>query len=735
MSDSSPLPKRILDLGAAPAAPAAAPRGVDAVPADDPYALCLAAFLAVADRPVSIAALTAGLPLEDGRVTPTVMLRALERAGYTARLAKRPLSGLKPMYLPAILFLKEREACILTRRDGSMLHIHDPVAGSDVAIAEADLARDYSGHCMFARRSARLPAEDGGGLAEGTGHWFWSAVGRLWRTYLVVALAAAFINLLALASPLFTMNVYDRVLPNKAIPTLWVLAIGMIVALAFDLALRTLRSWLIDAAGRRADVLLASRIYSHVLSIELGKRPLTTGAFAAQVKDFESIREFFTSSTIASFTDMMFFGLFLFVIHQVGGIVVAVPAVAAAAMVGLGLVLQIPLRRVAERHALETAQRHSLLVETIAALETVKAIRGESHLQRIWERLVGMTSRTVEIVRELNAALANLSLLVQQFVVIGVIVVGTYLFEAGEMTTGAIIACVMLASRAVSPLGQFAIVLARAQQSFAALKQLNAIMRMPSERPETRTFITAPIANCSIQFQNVAFAYPSLPNPVIGGINLTIRPGERVGIIGKIGSGKTTVGRLLTKLYEPQEGAILIDNIDIRQYHPHEIRRVVGLMGQDGELFHGSVRSNILLACPGATDAQFLRACRLAGVDDFVRRHPAGYEMQVGERGQALSGGQRQSVALARLLINDPQVIFLDEPSSAMDLASERLLIEQLRQALRPDQTVIVATHRYSMLDLVDRLIVLNNGKIAADGPKEQVLDALRRSAAAQPRA
>ncbi len=698
---------------------------------DDPLGLCLAAFIALTDRPTSVAALLAGLPLENGVLTAELMQRALDRAGYGSRLVKRKLSQVKTIYLPAILFMGERDACIILSRKGKNCRILDPVTSTEYDVAESKLAKDYSGVCILARRDAALDLAETEVDTRGSGHWFWSAVRKLWPTYCVVILGAVFINLIALASPLFTMNVYDRVLPNKAIPTLWVLAIGMSIALLFDVVLKTLRSWLIDSAGRRADVLLASRIYEQVLGIEMSGKPPTTGSFASHLKEFESVREFFTSTTIATFTDMVFFGIFLFVIYLVGGVMVAVPAVASVILLALGLYFQYPLRRAAERNSAETAQRHSLLVESISSLETVKTIRAESHLQRIWEGLVGKTAQTVEKVRQLNSTLANLSSLVQQMVTVGVIMVGAYLFEAHEISTGAIIASVMLAGRAVSPLGSFAMVLARSQQSLVSLRAINKIMAMAVERPIGKKFISEPISKCNIQFQNVVFAYPGTANPALNGINLVIRPGEKVGIIGKIGSGKTTMGRLMTKLYEPQEGAVMIEGIDMRQYHPHEVRRVIGLLGQESELFHGSVRSNILMANPRANDEKLLNACRLAGVDDFVRRHPKGFDMPVGERGQALSGGQRQSVALARLLINDPQVIYLDEPSSAMDLASEKILIDQLKRSLRPDQTVIVSTHRYSMLDLVDRLIILNNGKIAADGPKDQVMDALRKQVAA----
>ena len=356
----------------------------------------------------------------------------------------------------------------------------------------------------------------------------------------------------------------------------------------------------------------------------------------------------------------------------------------------------------------------------------MKAIRAESHLQKLWEGYVGSSSRTVERVRGLTTKLGHITMTIQQFVSVAVVIVGAYLFQNGHVSTGAIIACVMLASRAVAPLGQFAMVAARSQQSLTSLRHLNKVMEMPSERPVTRSFLSQPIGACHIQFQNVSFTYPGATVPALNGLNLAIKPGERVGIIGKIGSGKTTIGRMMIKLYEPQEGAILIDGIDMRQFHPHEVRRNIGLLGQDGDLFHGTVRSNILMGSPQATDTELIEAAKLAGVDDFVRRHPAGFDMPVGERGQSLSGGQKQAVALARTLIGKPKVIFLDEPSSAMDLASERQLIEQLRGILRQGQTLVVSTHRYSMLDLVDRLVVLANGKVAADGPKEQVLEALK---------
>lgn len=693
---------------------------------NDPLTKAVQALVSLRGRAVSADVLIAGLPLVNGRLTPELALRALGRIGFSAKLVRRKLEDLPAMLLPVILLMEEEDSCILIRQDERVCDIYDPLTGTMAQIRPDELAEGYTGYAILAREFTTVDDKLDTLASEAHEHWFWGAIRKLWKTYVLVGFAAALISIIGLATPLFTMNVYDRVLPNKAIPTMWVLVIGMGVALLFDLVLRTLRAWLIDSTGRRADVLLASRIFSHVLSIQMSSKPPTTGSFASHLRDFETVREFFTSNTIATLTDMLFFLVFLLVIHQIGGPIAYVPALAAVIIIVLGLAFQIPLRRAAERNANEAAQRHSLLVETISALETIKVVRAESHLQGLWEKLVGSTSRTVEQVRQLTSTLTHVTSAVQQIVSIAVIIVGVYLFQEGNVSMGAIVASVMLASRCVAPLGQFAIVLARSQQSFSSLKALDKIMKMPSERPAGKNFLAQPITNCTIQFQNVSFAYPNSNIPAINDFNLTIRPGEKIGIIGKIGSGKTTIGRLLVKLYEPQKGSILIDGIDMGQYHPHQIRRTIGLLGQDAELFHGSIRSNITMGKPGAADSELVAAARLAGVEEFVRRYPQGYDTMVGERGSALSGGQRQAVALARVLISDPQVIFLDEPSSAMDLASERQLIEQLRKVLRPEQTVVVSTHRYSMLELVDRLVVVNNGKVAADGPKEDVLEALR---------
>jgi ATP-binding cassette, subfamily C, bacterial LapB len=693
----------------------------------DPLLRCLVALASHHDRPVAPEAVIAGLPLPYGRLTPELFARAAQRIGYGAQVIKRPLRRMNPLVLPAVLLLHDGDACLVMKlTPGSQAEIYDPNTDSRTTVDWSDLEAAYSGRAILVKPKAQPTPLEGHHGAAAPGHWFWGAIRLLWPTYAQVIVAAGLVNVLALASPLFIMNVYDRVLPNKAMATLWVLALGIGLAILFDALLRLLRARLIDAAGRRADVVLASRIFEHVMGMKFRFRPATTGSFANRLADFESVREFFTSGTLATLTDVAFFGLFLAVIYMVAGPLVLIPAVAVVVVLVIGLVLQFPLRKAAQAAAMDNAQRHSLLVESIAALETVKSLRAEGRLQRQWEDLVGRTSRTFEKARGYTSTIQNLTYAVQQLVTVAVVIGGTYLFDRGDITMGGIIAAVILSSRSVAPFGHFSTVIARSQQSFAALSALNQIMGMDSEHPAGKPFIAQPITAGKIEFQSARFTYPDAASPAINDLNLVIEPGEKVGIIGKIGSGKTTIGRLLCGLYDVDGGALLIDGIDIRQFHPHEVRRAVGFVSQDADLFYGTLRDNILLGAPGASDEALLRASRLAGVDDFAVKHPQGYHMHIGERGRALSGGQRQAVTLARVLLFNPQIIFLDEPSGAMDLASERDLIRRLKQAIQPEQTLIVATHRYSMLDLIDRLVVIANGRTVADGPKHKVLQLLK---------
>jgi ATP-binding cassette, subfamily C, bacterial LapB len=560
-------------------------------------------------------------------------------------------------------------------------------------------------------------------------HWLVSALRPFWKSYLQVALAALFINLLALVTPLFTMNVYDRILPNEAMATLWVLVLGVTTAIVFDLILKSIRAALIDYAGRAADLKLSYVLFEKVLHATMASRPASTGDYANRITQYEFVREFFTSNTISVVIDAAFMFIFLIVIFSLAGWIVVIPTVALLISIGIGLIAQRQIGKKIAAASNDSTMKQALLIETISTIETIKSLGAEKHLLRRWHELAKRASRTSEDIKQTSAWAANATQFVQQLVSVVIVLCGAYQFAEGNMSSGAIIAAVMLSSRAVAPLGQIAMTLARMRQALLSLRILNAVMEQPEDRPDAAGFVNREVLGGGFSLQQVSFAYPETDLKVLNGMSFAVKPGERVGIIGKIGSGKTTLGRLLGGLYQPSEGHLLIDGVDVRQYHPAVVRAAVSVVSQSADLFSGTIKENLLMGRPDATDADILEVAKLTGIDDFASRHPRGYDMPVGERGSNLSGGQRQLVAIARLLMARPKIVFLDEPSGAMDMASEKLLIAKLKQVLTPQMTVVISTHRHSMLELVDRLIVVDQGRVVADGPKEAVIAELQKKA------
>lgn len=693
---------------------------------DDPLLSCLAALTRLLGRPTSPQALTAGLPLSEGKLTPELFARAAERAGLSARLLRRPLASIDDLVLPCVLLLRDRRAVVMVRRDGAGgVEIVLPESGDGTTvIAEKELDERYTGYAFFARPALGFLQRDRELLAERSGHWFWSVILRQWPVYAEVVLAAALINCFAVATSLFAMNVYDRVVPNNAIETLWVLSLGIFIVLIFDFLLKMLRGYFVDAAGKVADIKLASRIFEHVMNMRMASRPRSAGAFASNLREFETLRDFFTSATLASLVDLPFLALFVAIIWMIGGVVAVVPLLGIPLVIGAGLLVQIPLDRAVRRTFKEASQKHGVLVEAINGLETIKAVGAEGRMQRAWENFVMATAESANQSRLLSALTVHFAGLVSNLVYVGVIIVGVYEIAAGRLTMGGLIACSILAGRAMAPLGQVAAVLTRYHQAKTALDTLNGIMRLPSERPVERVFVHRPLLKGAIEFKNVTFTYPGQKLAALNDISFRVAPGERVGLIGRVGSGKSTVEKLILGLYEPDTGSVLIDGTDIRQIDPADLRRNIGCVPQDVVLFQGSIRENITLGAPFVDDAAVLRAARIAGVEDFVSRHPLGYDLNVGERGEALSGGQRQSIAIARALLLDPPILVFDEPTSAMDNGAESRFMQRIAREL-PGKTLLLVTHRASLLALVERLIVMDNGRIVADGPKDKVLKAL----------
>lgn len=694
----------------------------------DPLLECLQLLTRLHGRPLSRDALVHGLPLEDGILTPSLFPRAARRAGLAARLVRRNLDAISPLVLPAVLLLDGREACVLVGldREAGEARVLFPESGEgEQRLPLPELAARYSGIAIFAQPEHRFDARTPATGSDRSRHWFWGVLGQSWRIYRDVLAASLLINLFALASPLFVMNVYDRVVPNQAHETLWVLAIGVAVVVLFDLLMRMLRGYFIDIAGKKADVLLSARIFEQVLGLRMEGRPASVGAFANNLRAFESVRDFITSATITAVIDLPFVVLFLAVIAFVGGPLVFVPLAAIPLLLGFALLIRRPLQEAVQAAHRASAQKNATLIESLTAAETIKSLGAESPTQRKWEKAVGFIARTGLRSRLLSASVVNLAVFMQQLTMVAIVVYGVYLIGEGDISMGGLIAAVMLTGRAMAPMAQVANLATQYHQTKTALESLEQIMSLPVERPAGKQFVSRPRLQGAVEFRDLSFRYPGEEQYALRNVNLRIEPGERVGIIGRIGSGKTTLEKLILGLYEPTEGAVHIDGVDVRQIDPADIRRNIGYVPQDVMLFYGTVRENITFGVPHADDAEILEAARLSGVDEFVNRHPLGFDMPVGERGEGLSGGQRQAVVIARAWLRHPSLLIMDEPTNSMDNSSEERFKAQLAQRLG-HETLILVTHRASLLDLVDRVIVMDQGRVAADGPKDQVLEALR---------
>jgi ATP-binding cassette subfamily C protein LapB len=695
---------------------------------DDPLVNCLLMIARQHDLPASEFAITSGLPLDGGRLAPSQFARAARRIGLRARIVESPLETFSPLHTPAVLLLKDDQACVLMApADGGEVRLLVPEnPDAEVRRPLSELSELYTGYAILVAPLHRYDVRTPGQAApDRKGHWFWGTLASSWRVYRDVFMASVLVNLFAVASPLFVMNVYDRVVPNHAIETLWVLAAGVALVFVFDFILRSLRGRLIDAAGAKADIELSARLFERVLGLRLDARPASAGAFANNLREFDGIRDFFTSLTLTSFVDVPFALLFLLVIWLVAGPLVLVPLAVIPVLLLYGLFVQPRLRRAAEQSMRASAQKNATLVEALVEAETVRALGVEGRLQGQLERSMAEGSRWSTEARQWALSATNLATLMQQLVSVGVVVFGVYLIADGMMSLGALIAGVMLSSRAVVPLAQMAALLSRLFQASTALRALDEVMQLPVERPDGKVFVTRPVLKGDIEFDHVNFHYPGQELPALKDASFRIEAGERVAIIGRVGSGKTTINRLVAGLYQAQQGAVRIDGVDMRQLDPGDLRHNIAYVSQDNQLLFGSIRDNLAMGLSHADDEAIVRAAEISGVADFVNRHPLGFDMPVGEHGSSLSGGQRQAVALARALVQDAPVLLMDEPTGSMDNSSEDHIRRGLAEVIA-GKTVILITHRASLLDLVERVIVVDAGQVVADGPKAQVLEALR---------
>ncbi|MCU0930604.1 MAG: type I secretion system permease/ATPase [Serpentinimonas sp.] len=670
----------------------------------------------------------AGLPTEQGRLTPSLFERAAKRAGLSSRVVTQPLARLKDELFPAVLLLENAGACLLLARSED--HRTVRVVFPELGDAPVDMSLDklealYTGRAIYARPKLQFDARSPALKNSRQGHWFWSVIGENRALYRDVLLAAFMTNLFALAMPLFVMNVYDRVVPNQAFETLWVLSAGLVLILVGDLVLRILRSRFVDLASSRADVKLSAYIMERVMGTRMEQRPASAGSFASNLRAFESVRDFIGSATVVTFIDLPFALIFFAVIAWIAWPMLIPLTLGAVLLLLYALAVQGRMHALAETTYRASAQRNATLVEGLVGFETIKALAAEAPIQRKWEKSAALLARVGAQLRLLSSSANHSTMFIQQAVTLCIVVVGVYLVGDRALTLGALIACTMLSSRAMAPIGQVAGMLVQYHTAATALNSLNEMMKAEVERPDDARFVARGTIRGAIEFRDVSFSYPGQQMPSLRNLSFKIQAGEKVAILGRIGSGKTTLEKLIMGLYQPTGGAVLVDGVDVRQIDPAELRRHIGYVQQDVMLFYGTLRENVTLGAPLADDAQVLRAADIAGILDLVNNHPQGFDMLVGERGESLSGGQRQGVAIARAVINDPPILLLDEPTASMDHSSEEEVKKRLRDFI-PDKTVIVISHRTSLLDLVDRIIVMDAGRIVADGPKDQVIMALR---------
>jgi len=675
----------------------------------------------------SRASLSAGLPMPNQRLSATLLPRAAARAGLQGRVIKRKLTAISALNLPVLLLLKDGRSAVLAKwgDDNQALILPSEAEGGEQWVAKDALAEDYSGEAFFARPRHELE-EARNPLLPRVHAWFRDTLKLSRWLYADAMVATLLVNTLGLMVPLFVMQTYDRVVPNQATATLWVLAIGLFIGTSFELLLRVLRAHLLDTAGKKTDVVLSATLFERITGMTMNSRPATVGGFAQSIHDFQGLRDFLTAVTLTSLIDLPFALLIILVIGLIGGWLVVIPLLAFPITALFALIIQTRLRDTVQKSLALASERQALLVETLGGLETLKACGAESERQHRWEQTHGALTRLDSHARMLSAIAMNGTLFLQQFAGMATIVAGVYSIIAGDLSVGALVACYMLGSRVLSPLGQIASLITRLQQARLTMKSTDALMALPQERQEKQRPLERTHLNGALDLRQLTFTYPGLSSPSLRNINFHIAPGERVGIIGRSGSGKSTLARLIMGLYAPDEGQILVDGLDLRQIDVADLRSQIGYVSHDMPLLAGSLRDNMTLGARYVSDERMLEVAKLTGAYELARQHPLGFDRPVGERGQLLSGGQRQLVLMARALLLDPSILLLDEPTSAMDNSSEDALRHHLL-GWSQGKTMLLITHRMSMLSLVERLVVLDCGRVVADGPKAAVIEALRK--------
>tara|TARA_B100001063_G_scaffold242342_1_gene270814 strand:+ start:3187 stop:5397 length:2211 start_codon:yes stop_codon:yes gene_type:complete len=676
-------------------------------------------------RTASAESLIAGLAIHNSLMTPSMFQKSAKKIGLIVKAVNRKLHNINNQALPAVMILNNNKACVVLNIDSSKNEVKlimPHVSSGEMTLSLSEVEKIYTGNLFIVKPAYNFENRvDKDVEITDTKRWFWRTMKKNLGLYKLVIIAAILINIFVIFVPLFTMNVYDRVLPNKAIDTLWVLLSGIVFVLIFDFILKLIRAYFIEQAGKRADIRMSSKIFDQLLNIKLDSKPSSTGMFVSRLQSFESVREFFTTATVTAFVDLPFVFLFVFIIFYVGGPIGYISLGTMLIAILFSFFMQRPIKKNILNSAKEDQIKQTVLTETVTGLEIIKSVRAQNRMRTHWEKSISQTSYYGNKTHYLSQIVTYFVGFISQLSGVLIVAGGVILASEGDMTMGAIIAAMMLNSRVIGPVSQIAGMIIRLDRTLLSLNNIDEIMKMPVERVQNQNYLSRPNLDGNIVFKDVDFSYKEQKFDVLKNINLTIKKGEKVGIIGKIGSGKSTLAKLLLNLYEPSKGSVLVDSTDIRQIDPVDLRRSIGYVPQEPFLFMGSIKDNITIGEQYATDEQILKASKISGVHDFLGKHESGYDLIVGERGEGLSGGERQSVTLARAILSNPNILVLDEPTNMMDELSENTFKKNLSTIVK-DKTVIIVTHKPSLLSIVDRLIVVEDGKIVADGPKEKII-------------
>ncbi len=699
---------------------------------------CLVTYTKFYHKPYTKEALIYGLPIEKGKEDPILFSissakglfsRAASHAGLKTKFIKRKLENFSKLQLPVILLLKNKHCALLDSfsDDRSKIKIISELGGEVVEqwYEIESINEEYLGYAVLVKKGFNYKdSELDKSLNIEKKHWFWSTLKLSRSIYFDVIFASFLVNLFVLATPLFTMSVYDRVIPNNAIETLWFFAVGVFVVYILDIFLKLVRSYFLEIAARKSDIIMSSLIFEKILGLKLENIPKPIGAFANTLKNFDMIRSFLTNATLVSFIDLPFTFIFLAVIYYIGGNIVIIPAVVIILILITGTILKGPIQRNIKKINEVVSKKNSILIEVLNNIETLKSLGNVNHIQWDWEESNGKIAHKGLKSRMLSAFIPQFTSFLIQLNTVGVIIYGVYLINNFELSMGALIAVVILGSRAVSPMGQAASLITNYEDASNAYNMLNDVMHREVERPSDKNFVSHNGFNGKIEFRNVSFSYPNTDVEVLKNVSFIINPGEQVAILGKIGSGKSTILKLILKLYEPTSGSIFVDDIDLSQIDPADLRRNLGYVSQRVSLFHGTLKENITFRASYVSDYDMAKAAKLSCVDSFANAHPRGYEMEIGENGEGLSGGQIQAVGIARVfLFNYPMMVF-DEPTSSMDKQTEKKVLNNMKFNLL-NKTMILVTQKMSLLELVDKVIVMNNNSVYINGDKDEVIKLL----------